>query len=111
MKVVRVTLPSLSDPTPMHDLKSLPVFERRAKTEPKPGAKKGKKEKKVRVKRFSLAQLCVEYLGDEAVLEKSFQVSHWLRRPLLEAQLRYAESDAFVLLDIFAAWEKRRSVE
>jgi hypothetical protein len=109
MKVARILLPMLSDPIPMQDLKNLPVYAKTvAVEEGEKRVKKGKKEKRVKLKGFSLAQLCVEYLGEGAVLEKTFQVSAWLRRPLLQSQIVYAEADAVVLLDILVAYEKRR---
>jgi hypothetical protein len=102
-------MPALTSPMPLLDLKTLPVYAAKNVVEEsgEKRAKKGKKEKRVKIKGFSLSQLCVEYLGGGAVLEKTFQVSHWLRRPLLEGQMRYAEADAVVLLDVFRAYEKR----
>ena len=48
---------------------------------------------------FRLSTLCEHFLGKK--LDKSYQTSNWMQRPLSEAQIAYAAADAEVTLNIF----------
>jgi ribonuclease D len=53
----------------------------------------------------SLATLAHRHLGVQ--LDKSWQTSDWSRRPLSEAQLLYAASDAIIALELFYYQQQR----
>lgn len=48
---------------------------------------------------FKLSYLCERFLG--FTLDKSWQTSDWMQRPLLEEQIRYAASDSEVTAKIY----------
>ena len=53
----------------------------------------------LRLPSYSLAGVVAHLFGIE--LDKSFQKSNWLRRPLSRAQLQYAAMDAHIVLRVY----------
>uniref|UniRef100_A0A914VFU7 3'-5' exonuclease domain-containing protein n=1 Tax=Plectus sambesii TaxID=2011161 RepID=A0A914VFU7_9BILA len=54
---------------------------------------------------FGLSDLCAFLLGQP--LDKSWQLSHWTKRPLRAEQMDYAALDAYCLIEIFDELKKK----